>query len=140
MKDFSGITSNPEVQGGEPCIAGTRITTWAIGRMFESGQSVEHIQATHYPSATLEQINEAIWYEGARMAYWRSKHFVAATTGGERCVVCDRPATHKIGEEIAPNDPSRARHNFTAYVCCARFLALFGDATFCEEREYLCEE
>jgi hypothetical protein len=77
-----------------------------------------------------------------RMASLNSKwvHFVSATCRGEECVMCDLPATHKIGEEIPPDDPSRentgtfpmsGRHNLTAYLCCYHFTEVLGPATAC---------
>lgn len=66
-------------------------------------------------------------------------HFVSATADGEVCR-CGLPATHKVGEEIPPDDPSlentatfpmSARHNLTAYVCCFHFTELLGPATGC---------
>ena len=47
-------------------------------------------------------------------------HFVSATCGGETCR-CGQPATHKVGEEIAFDEPVKQRHNLTAYVCCMCF-------------------
>lgn len=68
-------------------------------------------------------------------------HFVSSTTKGEICRItvyessmvwpCDAPATHKIGEEIAFDDPFAARHNFTTYVCCDHFREIMGNAVFC---------
>jgi hypothetical protein len=54
-------------------------------------------------------------------------HFVSKTCGGELCRVCELPATHKVGEEIPHDDPVPfARHNLTAYVCCAHFIEIMG--------------
>jgi hypothetical protein len=71
-------------------------------------------------------------------------HFVSASCGGEKCSMCGRQATHKVGEEISHDDPSNAkvmdggsivvirmRHNFTAYICCEHFMAIFGGAVPC---------
>lgn len=68
-------------------------------------------------------------------------HFVSDTCDGETCCLCGAPATHKIGEEIASDDPTawhevlghtlQVRHNFTAYVCCMHFRALFGAVVPC---------
>lgn len=52
------------------------------------------------------------------------EHFVSAACCGERCIVCDSDATHKIGEEIFHDDPDPYRHNLTAYVCCRCFGAI----------------
>lgn len=35
--------------------------------------------------------------------------------------MCDHAATHKVGEEIAHDDPNQIRHNLTAYICCDCF-------------------
>jgi hypothetical protein len=44
---------------------------------------------------------------------------------GERCNICDKQATNKIGEEIMFDDPMPNRHNLTAYVCKEHFNLLF---------------
>ena len=54
------------------------------------------------------------------------KHFVSASCGGEKCSMCDEPATHKVGEEIQWDDPNPIRHEFTAYVCCMHFIDIMG--------------
>jgi len=53
-------------------------------------------------------------------------HFVSKSCKGENCRVCGAPATHKVGEEIAHDDPNQARHNLTAYVCCKDFRTIMG--------------
>lgn len=60
-------------------------------------------------------------------------HFVSAACAGECCALCGEPATHKVGEELLPDDPQPARHNLTAYVCCAHFRMLFGPAAPCRD-------
>ena len=59
------------------------------------------------------------------------KHFVSGSCGGESCSMCGAQATHKVGEEIQWDDPQQLRHNFTAYVCCDHFRAIFGSAVPC---------
>jgi len=59
------------------------------------------------------------------------KHFVSASCGGEKCRMCNEPATHKVGEEIQWDDPAPERHNLTAYVCCSHFLMIMGSAAGC---------
>jgi len=74
-------------------------------------------------------------------------HPVSNSCIGEPCVMCQREkkshqtirgvsvdtsddreyATHKVGEEIAEDDPNPARHNLVAYVCCKHFREVFGD-------------
>ena len=62
-------------------------------------------------------------------------HIVYQSCNGERCQMCYEPATHKVGEEI----PHRDRHNFTAYVCCRCFGAIFGVVAinWCETGEMI---
>lgn len=59
-------------------------------------------------------------------------HYVSITTAGELCAICWNSAKHKIGEEIAADDPLLGqRHNFTTYLCCSCFRTVFGSAVFC---------
>ncbi len=68
-------------------------------------------------------------------------HFVSSSCEGEKCSMCGAPAAHKVGEEIAGDDPTawqtvlghdlQIRHNYTAYVCCTHFRAIFGAAVPC---------
>lgn len=62
-----------------------------------------------------------------------TNHFVSATCEGETCTMCEvlTPATHKVGEEIASDDPNGYRHNYTAYVCCKHFQQIFGSYVPC---------
>jgi hypothetical protein len=53
-------------------------------------------------------------------------HFISGSVAGEACRICCDPAVHKIGEEIAWDDPRRRRHNLTPYVCCGCFRMIFG--------------
>ena len=59
-------------------------------------------------------------------------HYVSKSCGGETCSVCDKPATHKLGEEIMWDDPNPARHNLTAYVCCEHWTMILGPLTGCD--------
>lgn len=58
-------------------------------------------------------------------------HHVSSSCEGEICALCSQPATHKVGEEIPFDDPQHSRHNYTAYVCCMHFRAIFGTVTAC---------
>ncbi len=61
-------------------------------------------------------------------------HHVSSTCIGEVCGAClpaQVQATHKLGEEIAHDDPSPSRHNLTAYVCCKHFVLILGKAAGC---------
>lgn len=62
-------------------------------------------------------------------------HFVSATTHGTTCLHCGEHATHKVGEEIAFDDPHQIRHNLTAYVCCQLFSYIMGMMTSCPVTE-----
>lgn len=58
-------------------------------------------------------------------------HFVSVSCGDEKCRICRSPATHKVDEKIAPDDPNPVGHNFTAYVCCEHFRLIMGQAVLC---------
>lgn len=51
--------------GGEPTIAGTRITTKAIGALWRQGAPLQKIHEL-YPAVTERQIEAAIVYEASR--------------------------------------------------------------------------
>lgn len=62
-----------------------------------------------------------------------SGRFVSGTCVGERCnfrslyrITCGEPAEHKVEEAIAHDDPNRARHPYTAYVCHRHFKMIMG--------------
>jgi hypothetical protein len=55
-----------------------------------------------------------------------SSRFVSATCKGEKCSVCGKNATNKLGEEIPYDDPNPNRHNLTAYVCREHFRMIVG--------------
>src|SRR3989344_2692973 len=62
-------------------------------------------------------------------------HFISASCQGEKCQICGQTATHKVGEEIAPDDPLPERHNYTSYVCCQHFHMIMGPAVPCPVSE-----
>jgi hypothetical protein len=63
------------------------------------------------------------------------RHFISASCQGERCSICGEPATHKVGEELAYDDPDfGVGDDLTAYVCCIHFVMILGPAeTLCAE-------
>lgn len=67
-------------------------------------------------------------------------HFVSKTCIGEPCAVCAFPAAHKVGEEIAHDDPQPVRHNLTAYLCCLHFSAIMGNHGCRVERDDVPQE
>ena len=74
-----------------------------------------------------------------RLGFKEPRHFVSATCEGERCRRCGKPATHKVGEELAPDAPRENTmvHNLTAYMCCEHFAQLMGRAALCDvEAQY----
>jgi len=72
------------------------------------------------------------------MGYW--PHFVSTSCRGVNCHIChdkglEAPSSHKVGEEIAHDEPGLPRHNLTAYVCCACFRSIMGNAVPCPSPE-----
>ncbi|MFP5351962.1 MAG: DUF433 domain-containing protein [Actinomycetota bacterium] len=57
---FPGITMDPEVRFGKPCIAGTRVDVATVVGAMAAGESVETIQKEY--SLTLDQVNAALRY------------------------------------------------------------------------------
>ena len=60
MKKY--ITTNPEIAGGQPCIAGTRITVSLFLTRLKQGQSLKEFQEMYHwvPLATLEGMLEEL--------------------------------------------------------------------------------
>lgn len=76
-----------------------------------------HARARQFGFKVVEGEAMGVDWSGAR-------HFVSAACRGERCTLCHRDATHKLGEEIMADDPNPTRHNLVAYVCCTHFTAV----------------
>lgn len=57
-----GITVNPAVAFGKPCIAGTRIPVYMVLELVEAGLSFEQIISDYYPALTKEDIRDCIQY------------------------------------------------------------------------------
>lgn len=55
---MAGVTVNPEVSFGRPCIKGTGISTEAIACRFRGGDSVEMIAYDYWPEATIANYRE----------------------------------------------------------------------------------
>ena len=60
MEVFPGVTMNPDVRFGKPCLAGTRIDVATIVGHLASGQTVE-TTAEHY-ALSVEQVRTALRY------------------------------------------------------------------------------
>jgi len=59
---------------------------------------------------------------------YEENHPISKFCEGEKCRICGKPATHKVGEKIFP-DEELPRHPYTAYVCCEHFVMIFGEWT-----------
>ncbi len=69
-----------------------------------------------------------------------TSHFVSSMCKEAFCAVCKKDATHKISEELGPDDPSRVTYSLGyavggagrcpdfAYVCCDHYRMLMGAA------------
>jgi uncharacterized protein (DUF433 family) len=60
MEVFPGITMNPDVRFGKPCIAGTRIDVATVVGLVAAGETVETV-ATEY-QLSIEQVRAALGY------------------------------------------------------------------------------
>jgi uncharacterized protein (DUF433 family) len=65
------ITADPEILGGKPVIAGTRISVQLIVEKMEEGWSIQD-QLEDYPHLTREQIIAAIAYAASAMGMPRA--------------------------------------------------------------------
>jgi len=59
MNDHSGITADPKVMTGMPCIKGTRVTVANVVRQIAAGRTTDQI-CRDYPYLTLESIRAAL--------------------------------------------------------------------------------
>ena len=67
MQNLSGITFDPQVMGGKPCIRGMRVTVGTMVELVTSGKTVDEVLAD-YPYLEREDILEALSY-----AAWRAE-------------------------------------------------------------------
>ncbi|MFA5020952.1 MAG: hypothetical protein WC517_02750 [Patescibacteria group bacterium] len=65
------------------------------------------------------------------MGDYKPEDYHYAEKTGMECALCSKLATHKISEEISPNDPFSNRHPWSSWVCCEHFRRIFGRAVFC---------
>lgn len=56
-----GVTLDPEIQLGQPCIAGSRIQTWVMQSLADDGSTVEELQSWYYLSST--EVEGALAFE-----------------------------------------------------------------------------
>jgi uncharacterized protein (DUF433 family) len=60
MEIFPGITMDPDVRFGKPCIAGTRMDVATIVGLFAAGETVDTVVAEY--ALTAEQVRAALAY------------------------------------------------------------------------------
>ena len=65
MEQLKGITFNPGIMGGKPCLRGMRVTVGMIVGFVASGHTKQDILAM-YPYLEAEDVDEALRY-----AAWR---------------------------------------------------------------------
>jgi uncharacterized protein (DUF433 family) len=64
MSVWPGISINPNIMVGVPCIAGTRVPVVTVMRMVDAGMTIDAI-LDDYPYLTAEGIHAAIAYTAA---------------------------------------------------------------------------
>lgn len=57
-----GITVNPEIHFGKPCVAGTRITVQSVLELINEGLTFDLIIKDYYPDLTVDDIRACISY------------------------------------------------------------------------------
>ena len=60
MEIFPGISMNPDVRFGKPCITGTRMDVATVVGLIAAGETVETVVAEYHLS--LEQVRSALSY------------------------------------------------------------------------------
>jgi uncharacterized protein (DUF433 family) len=60
MEIFPGITMNPDVRFGKPCVSGTRMDVATIVGLIAAGETVETVAAEYQLS--VEQVRAALGY------------------------------------------------------------------------------
>jgi uncharacterized protein (DUF433 family) len=60
--DYPHVTSDPEICGGAPCIAGTRIPVRTIGAYVQMGISPDVLIQDYYPWLTKAEVFAALAY------------------------------------------------------------------------------
>lgn len=65
---MDGISVNPQIHFGKPCIVGTRITVQSILELLNEGLSFEEIIQDCYPDLQVEDIRACLRYAIALVA------------------------------------------------------------------------
>ena len=59
---IEGITVNPKIHFGKPCVAGTRITVQNVLELVNEGISFAEIIEHYYPELTVEDVKACVGY------------------------------------------------------------------------------
>jgi uncharacterized protein (DUF433 family) len=59
MNQTAAIVVDPEIQGGTPCFAGTRVPVKSLFDAVARGRSVDYF-LTQFPSVTMEQVRQVL--------------------------------------------------------------------------------
>jgi uncharacterized protein (DUF433 family) len=59
---MDGISVNPQIHFGKPCIAGTRITVQSVLELINDGLSFDEIIRDYYPDLQVEDIRACLRY------------------------------------------------------------------------------
>ena len=65
---MEGISVNPQIHFGKPCLAGTRITVQSILELLNEGLSFETIITDYYPELQIDDIRACLQYAIALIA------------------------------------------------------------------------
>ena len=65
---IAGVTVDPKVHFGKPCVAGTRITVQNVLELLDEGLTFGEIIQDYYPDLTVEDIQACIQYAIALVA------------------------------------------------------------------------
>jgi uncharacterized protein (DUF433 family) len=60
---FRGVSIRKDVQGGDPCIACTKIRTRHVYILFMAGVSIEDLQTAFERSLSSDEVEQALRYE-----------------------------------------------------------------------------
>lgn len=62
-------------------------------------------------------------------------HYIGRAMIGRKCSLCSEPASHKISEDIPPDDPAiYCRPCHISFVCCEHFKKIMGPSVSCQPK------
>lgn len=62
---FERISVNPQVLGGKPCVAHSRIAVYMVLELLEDGLTMEEVVRDYYPQLTREDVAACVEYARA---------------------------------------------------------------------------